>query len=201
MTCGQFDTERRGIAFAKLSPVCAAAPTPGNVVDESMAQECVAKVDTRQPQSPNVQVVPLKHILRSPNSQIDRLLVFSLKHGAAMVALAIAVIVAGMVAAWRLPVEATGVEPAQHFQLVVGYPGHSAEEVERTIAIPVEHALRDLPQVKIRSVSRADWAVITLSYAAAADEAQLHEQVLGKLGKLALPPEANSAMVRMPPDQ
>jgi multidrug efflux pump subunit AcrB len=146
-------------------------------------------------------VVPLKQTLRSPNSPIDRLLVFSLKHGIVIVALAIVVIAAGIVAAWHLPVEATGAEPIQHTQLVARYPGHSAEDIERTIVIPVEHALQDLPQVKMSSVSRPDWAVITLSFSSSDDEPLLRERVLGKLEKLALPPEVNTVMVRVLPEQ
>jgi cobalt-zinc-cadmium resistance protein CzcA len=150
---------------------------------------------------PQGQGVPVKQTLRSPNSPIYRLLVFSLKHSIVIVALAIAVIAAGLVAAWRLPVEVTGAEPLQIAQLVARYPGHSAEEIERTIAIPIERALQDLPQVKISSVSRPDWAVITLSYSSSDDEARLREQVRGKLENLALPPGVNTVMLRVPPDQ
>jgi multidrug efflux pump subunit AcrB len=143
----------------------------------------------------------LKQIVRTQNSPIDRLVIFSLRHSAAIIAFVVAVIAAGFVAASRLPLEATRAQPAQRTQLVIGYAGRSAEEVEKTIAIPVEQALQDLPQVKISSVSRPDWAVITLSYPSAGDDALIREQIRARLDKLTLPREVNTAMVRVPPDQ
>jgi multidrug efflux pump subunit AcrB len=145
-------------------------------------------------------VVRLKQNLLSPISQMDRLLAFSLQHRSAIFALAIAALVAGFAAASRLQTDASGAQLAPSAQLVVGYPGHSAEEVETTIAVPIENALRSLPQVKTSSVSRPDWAVITLSFAAGADEAQLRGQVFSKIEKMTLPREVNFAMVRPPPD-
>ncbi|MBN8884892.1 MAG: efflux RND transporter permease subunit [Rudaea sp.] len=89
----------------------------------------------------------------------------SLKRPVTAIMLFVSMTVIGLIAAFRLPLEA---EPDVQFPFMavdIPYPGSTPGEIERTITRPVEEALSTLTGVqRMRSVTRADGADIFIQF-------------------------------------
>jgi len=89
----------------------------------------------------------------------------SLKRPVTVIMLFVSMVVIGLIAAFRLPLEA---EPDVQFPFMLvdfPYPGSTPSEIERTITRPVEEALSTLTGIqRMESVTRADGVQIIMQF-------------------------------------
>lgn len=109
------------------------------------------------------------------------------------VAVLAAVIAAlGVRAFQRLPIEAYPDVADTWVQVIVQWPGHATEEVERQITVPTERAVGGVPRrTHVRSTSIAGLSVVTLVFEDGTDTQTARTQVTERLAHLDLPPGAN----------
>lgn len=94
--------------------------------------------------------------------------------------------------AWRLlPIEAYPELADPQVRIITLYPGKGAEEVERLISIPLEKELNGIPnQTSLRSISINGLSVITSVFKDGTPTINARNQVLERIGKASLPPDA-----------
>jgi hydrophobic/amphiphilic exporter-1 (mainly G- bacteria), HAE1 family len=89
----------------------------------------------------------------------------SLKRPVTAIMFYVSMVVIGIIASFRLPLEQFPEINVPFIMVQLPYPGSSPQEVERTIARPVEEALSTLPGIdSINSTSRADGATVFLGF-------------------------------------
>lgn len=106
------------------------------------------------------------------------------------VLLMIAVLIAfGCYALSNLPIEAFPDVQDVQVIIVTQYPGQAAEEIERTVSIPIEREMSGVPrQTQLRSVTITGLSVVTITFSDGTDDYFARQQVLEKLQNVNLPP-------------
>ncbi len=95
----------------------------------------------------------------------DRIVAFSLRQRALVLFATAALVAAGLYAATQLPVDAVPDVTNNQVQVLTGAPALSPLEVERFVTVPVELALKSLPDlVELRSLSRQGISVVTVVF-------------------------------------
>ena len=95
----------------------------------------------------------------------DRIVAFSLRQRVLVLFATAALVAAGLYAATRLPVDAVPDVTNNQVQVLTQNPALSPLEVERFVTVPVELALKSLPDlVELRSLSRQGISVITVVF-------------------------------------
>ena len=106
-----------------------------------------------------------------------------------MVALATVVLV--LVGAWslqRLPVEAYPDLSPPMVEIITQWPGHSSEEVERLITVPVEQGMNGIPRTAVsRSISLYGLSDVILTFENGTDDLFARQEVFNRLPGLSLP--------------
>jgi cobalt-zinc-cadmium resistance protein CzcA len=88
-----------------------------------------------------------------------------------------------------LPVEAFPDVEDLHVQVISQWPGHAAEEIERSVTLPIERQLNGLPYLtNLRSISMFGLSVVTLTFEDATTDYFARQQALERLQTLTLPP-------------
>jgi heavy metal efflux system protein len=124
---------------------------------------------------------------------IDRLVEFSLRARVVVLIAALLVAIVGVKAFTRLPIEAYPDVADTWVQLIVQWPGHAAEEVERQITVPTERVMNGVPhQTAVRSTSIAGLSVVTLLFEDGTDTQAARTLVLERMGHIDLPPGADA---------
>lgn len=119
----------------------------------------------------------LRHIVRFALRQ--RLLVLGLTAALALV---------GVFAFRDLSVEAFPDVEDVHVQLLAPWPGHAAEEVERSVTLPIERQMNGLPQLaNLRSTSIFGLSVVTLTFEDGATDSFARQQALERLQGVTVP--------------
>ncbi len=119
---------------------------------------------------------------------IERIVEFALRQRAVVLVAAAIVVVLGLGAFQRLPIEAYPDVADTWVQIITQWPGHAAEEVERQITIPAERVMNGVPKrTAVRSTSIAGLSVVTLIFEDGTDSYFARNQVLERLGKVDLP--------------
>ena len=105
-------------------------------------------------------------VLRSRSSVLfDRIVAFSLRQRVLVLFATVGLVAAGLYAATRLPVDAVPDVTNNQVQVLTQAPALSPLEVERFVTVPVELALKSLPDlVELRSLSRQGISVITVVF-------------------------------------
>ena len=123
-----------------------------------------------------------------PTSLINRIVAFALQQRMLVVLLALGLAAAGVWAYNTLPMDAYPNLSPPMVDIVTQWPGHSAEEVERLITVPVELAMSGVPQTTAkRSVSLYGLSDVTLTFTDGTDNYFARQQVLNRMGDLGLP--------------
>src|SRR5690242_9523280 len=123
-----------------------------------------------------------------PTSLINRIVAFALQQRMLMVLLALGLAAAGVWSYNILPMDAYPVLSPPMVDIVTQWPGHSAEEVERLISVPVERAMADVPDtVMKRSVSLYGLSDVTLTFSDGTDNYFARQRVFNRLGDIGLP--------------
>jgi heavy metal efflux system protein len=98
-------------------------------------------------------------------SVFDALIAFSLRHRVLVFALSALLVVLGLDALRRLPIDAVPDVTNVQVQILTSSPGLGPLEVERFITVPVESALGGLPDTsEVRSLSRFGLSVVTIVF-------------------------------------
>ncbi|MBC3884318.1 efflux RND transporter permease subunit [Undibacterium griseum] len=120
---------------------------------------------------------------------LNKFVDFVLTQRVFVLVLTFALIVFGYRSLTNLPIEAFPDVQDVQVQVVTQFPGQAAEEVERTVTLPIEREMSGVPnQTQVRSVSITGLSVITLTFKDGTDDYFARQQVLEKLQGVNLPP-------------
>ena len=96
---------------------------------------------------------------------LDRLITFALQERVFVLAVSLAVGIAGWTAWKNLPVEAFPDVQDVQVQIITQVPGQAPEEVERAVTLPIELQMSGVPRMtNLRSVSITGLSVVTLTF-------------------------------------
>lgn len=119
---------------------------------------------------------------------INRIVALSLEQRLLVAFLTLLLIAAGVRAWERLPVDAYPDLSPPMVSITTQWPGHSAEEVERLITVPIEREMNGIPKENnLRSVSLYALSSIDITFDQDADRNFARQQVLNRLQGLGLP--------------
>ena len=119
---------------------------------------------------------------------MNRVVAAALGQRVIVILLALVLIGVGSWSLKRLPMDAyPDLSPAM-VDIVTQWPGHTAEEVERLITVPIELGMDGVPQTTAkRSVSLYGLSDVVLTFAQGTDNYFARQEVFNRLGDLGLP--------------
>ncbi|HEY1772199.1 MAG TPA: CusA/CzcA family heavy metal efflux RND transporter [Gammaproteobacteria bacterium] len=121
-------------------------------------------------------------------SIINRIVAFALEQQALILLLSVLLVGAGIWALQRLPMDAYPDLSPPMVEIIAQWPGHSSEEVERLITVPMELGLNDVPDVAVkRSISLYGLSDVTLTYKDGVDNNFARQEVFNRLSSISLP--------------
>jgi len=119
---------------------------------------------------------------------IRRIIDFSLRRRSMALAMVLLLLAGGVVAFYRLNIEAYPDPSPPMCEIITQSSGQSAEEVERYITIPIEIAMAGMPDLQhVRSISLYGLSSVKVQFSYDADYHFSIQQVLNRLGTLQLP--------------
>ena len=125
----------------------------------------------------------------------DRIVAFSLRQRVLVLFATVGLVAAGLYAATQLPVDAVPDVTNNQVQVLTQAPALSPLEVERFVTVPVELALKSLPDlVELRSLSRQGISVVTVVFEDGVDTYFARQLILEQLRGIGaeLPPGAET---------
>ena len=122
------------------------------------------------------------------SSVINRIVALSLEQRILLLLLTVLLIGAGVRAWIRLPVDAYPDLSPPMVEINAQWPGHSAEEVERLITVPIEREMNGIPKENnLRSISLYALSSIDITFDQNTDRHFARQQVFNRLPGLDLP--------------
>lgn len=126
---------------------------------------------------------------------LERVVRFSLRQPVLVVGAALLVVVVGFRAFRFLPVESFPDVEDIKVQIISQWPGHAAEEVERSVTLPIERQMNGTPNLtNLRSVSMFGLSVVTLVFEDGITDYFARQQALERLTAATLPTGVNSGL-------
>ncbi len=120
---------------------------------------------------------------------IARIVSFALAQRFLVVVASIALMVWGVWAFSKLPIDAYPDLSPPHVEIVSQWPGHAAEEVERLITIPIEVEMNGIPRLEaLRSISLYGLSSVQMNFQYSADSYFVREQAFERLANATVPP-------------
>lgn len=120
---------------------------------------------------------------------IRSLLIFSLSNRLTIIAMAVALSVAGYYCFTQLKIEAYPDIADTNVIVIATYSGRAAEEVEQQVTIPIERALNNVPRVlDRRSRTIFGLAVVQLTFQDGTSDYFARQQIIERLSSADLPP-------------
>ena len=128
-------------------------------------------------------------------SIMNRIVAAALAQRFITVLLTLLLIGAGAWALKHLPMDAYPDLSPPMVDIVTQWPGHTAEEVERLITVPVELGMNGVPQTTAkRSVSLYGLSDVVLTFKDGTDNYFARQQVINRMGDLGLPDGVTPSM-------
>ncbi len=125
---------------------------------------------------------------RTGSSFINRIVAVSLEQRILILLLTVLLIGAGVRAWNRLPVDAYPDLSPPIVEINTQWPGHSAEEVERLITVPIERELNGIPKEdNVRSISLYALSDVDITFDQDTDRHFARQQVFNRLRDITLP--------------
>ncbi|HEX3423184.1 MAG TPA: CusA/CzcA family heavy metal efflux RND transporter [Sphingomicrobium sp.] len=125
---------------------------------------------------------------RTGSNFINRLVALSLEQRILVALLTVLLIGAGVRAWNRLPVDAYPDLSPPSVEIITQWPGHSAEEIERLITVPIEREMNGIPKENdIRSISLYALSDVNLTFDQDTDRQFARQEVFNRIGDLQLP--------------
>jgi cobalt-zinc-cadmium resistance protein CzcA len=119
---------------------------------------------------------------------INRIVATSIEQRILIVLLAVILVGAGVRALSRLPVDAYPDLSPPMVEINTQWPGHSAEEVERLITVPIEREMNGIPnENNIRSISLYALSDVDITLDQGTDRNFARQEVFNRLGDIGLP--------------
>jgi cobalt-zinc-cadmium resistance protein CzcA len=119
---------------------------------------------------------------------MNRVVATSLAQPLLVILMMLVLIGAGVRALQRLPVDAYPDLSPPIVEIVTQWPGHTAEEVERLITVPVEIGMNGIPKTdKVRSISLYGLSHVVLTFHEGAGDDTTRQQVFNLLPGVSLP--------------
>ncbi|WEN16022.1 CusA/CzcA family heavy metal efflux RND transporter [Rhodanobacter sp. AS-Z3] len=144
--------------------------------------------------------MPPEETSSRPISLVNRIVAFALQQRMLVLLLAVGLAAAGVWAYNTLPMDAYPNLSPPMVDIVTQWPGHSSEEVERLITVPVELGLNAVPgMVTKRSISLYGLSDVTLTFADGTDPYFARQRVRNRLPDVSLPDGVSSSMSPMSP--
>ncbi len=113
---------------------------------------------------------------------IEHIIAFCLQQRLMVIGAMLAIVVSGIIAFEKLPVQAFPDVQNVFVQVVTEFPGQAPEEVEKLISLPIERVMNGLPHLmNMRSVSIFGLSVVTLTFDDSAEDYFSRQQVLERL--------------------
>ncbi|MGD9679702.1 MAG: efflux RND transporter permease subunit [Candidatus Obscuribacterales bacterium] len=111
---------------------------------------------------------------------------------------ALVIILAGLIAWTRLPLEAYPELSNPQVRIISLYPGKGAEEAEKLVTIPLEKELYGIPrETALRSLSLYGLSVVTITFSEGTDSTLARQRVLERIHQASLP---NDVQPHLEPD-
>ena len=124
---------------------------------------------------------------------IQTLVDFALNNRFVVLAIALLLLVRGVVSFKNLPVEAYPDVANTWVQVITQWPGRAAEEVEQQITIPIEIQMNGIPYLlHVRSSSLAGLSVVNLIFDDNSNNDWDRQKVLERLTQVTLPPNVSA---------
>jgi cobalt-zinc-cadmium resistance protein CzcA len=119
---------------------------------------------------------------------LRRVIRFALRQRVLILGATLLLVVLGVRAYLQLPVEAFPDVEDIHVKVIAQWPGHAAEEMERSVSLPIERQLNGLPNLtSMRSRSIFGLTDVTLTFADGTNDYFAREQILEQLQTVSLP--------------
>jgi cobalt-zinc-cadmium resistance protein CzcA len=119
---------------------------------------------------------------------LRKIIRFALRQRVLVVGLALLLIALGIRSLTALPVEAFPDVEDVHVQVISQWNGHAAEEMERSVTLPVERQMNGLPNLSnLRSVSMFGLSVVTMTFEDGTTDYFARQQVLERLQAATVP--------------
>ena len=119
---------------------------------------------------------------------LRRIVRFALRQRLLVLGATILLVALGVRAFMNLDVEAFPDVEDVHVQVISQWPGHAAEEIERSVTLPLERQLNGTPSLmNIRSTSMFGLSVITLTFSDGTQDYFARQQVQERLQGVAVP--------------
>ncbi|MGH8505683.1 MAG: efflux RND transporter permease subunit, partial [Stenotrophobium sp.] len=136
----------------------------------------------------STQPIPAGSQPARPTSFINRIVAFALEQRMLVVLLSLLLIGAGVWALKRLPMDAYPDLSPPMVEIITQWPGHSAEEIERLITVPVELGMNGIPRQAVkRSISLYGLSDVTLTFTDGTDNYWARQRVFNRLSGITLP--------------
>src|SRR5215469_16540404 len=133
-------------------------------------------------------------------SVINRIVAFALGQPLLIVLLSLALAAAGVWAYRALPMDAYPDLSPPYVEIISQWPGHSAEEVERLITVPVERGMNAIPGLTTkRSISLYGLSDVTLTFADGTTSYFARQRVYNRLPDITLPSGVTPSLSPMSP--
>ncbi|MGH8114529.1 MAG: efflux RND transporter permease subunit, partial [Rhodanobacteraceae bacterium] len=133
-------------------------------------------------------------------SMINRIVAFALEQRFLIVVLSLAMAAAGIWAYRALPMNAYPNLSPRMVEIIAQWPGHSAQEVERLITVPMEQGLNAIPGlVSKRSISLYGLSDLTLTFGYGTDPYFPRQRVYNRLSGITLPAGVTPSVAPMSP--
>jgi cobalt-zinc-cadmium resistance protein CzcA len=122
------------------------------------------------------------------SSFINRIVALSLEQRILVAVITVLLIAAGIRAWERLPVDAYPDLSPPMVSIIAQWPGHSAEEVERLVTVPIEREMNGIPKENnLRSISLYALSSIDLTFDQNTDRNFARQEVFNRLAGIGLP--------------
>lgn len=120
---------------------------------------------------------------------IARIVSFALKQPFVIVVAALALMFWGAYSFSKLPIDAYPDLSPPHVVLITQWPGHSPEEVERLVTIPIEIEMNGIPRLEtLRSISLYGLSSIAMNFDYGADPYFVRQLAFERINDASLPP-------------
>src|SRR4030081_3006465 len=119
---------------------------------------------------------------------IRRLVRFALRQRLLVLGAAALLVAMGIRAFTDLPIEAFPDVEDIHVQIISQWPGHAAEEIERSVTLPIERQMNGTPHLtNLRSTSMFGLSVVTLTFDEEITDNYARQQALERLQGVTVP--------------
>jgi cobalt-zinc-cadmium resistance protein CzcA len=119
---------------------------------------------------------------------ISRLVSFALSQRFLIIIIAAFMMVWGALSFQKLPIDAYPDLSPPHVEIITQWPGHSPEEVERLVTVPLEIEMNGIPRLEaLRSISLYGLSNVQMNFEYGADPYFVREQAFERIAQATLP--------------